>query len=85
MIRLIPMESMPISKFKATCLAVLERIRTTGQPLLVTRRGKPIAQILPPPPERSARSGFGSMKGTIRILSDIVEPVSSEEEWEAAR
>jgi prevent-host-death family protein len=79
------MESMPISEFKATCLAVLERVRTTGQPLLVTRRGKPVAQILPPPPEKKAGSGFGSMKGTARILGDIVGPISSEEEWDAAK
>ncbi len=35
------MEEIAISKFKATCLAVLERVRKTGQPVLVTRFGQP--------------------------------------------
>jgi len=42
------MEEIAISKFKATCLAVLERVRLTNQPIRVTRFGKPIAEILPP-------------------------------------
>ena len=42
------MDSMAISKFKATCLATLERVRKTGRPLRVTRFGKPIAEICPP-------------------------------------
>ena len=42
------MEEMAISKFKATCLAVLERVRKTGEPVLVTRFGHPIAEIVAP-------------------------------------
>ena len=42
------MEEIAISKFKATCLAVLERVRKTGQPILVTRFGQVIAEIRPP-------------------------------------
>ena len=80
-----PIESMAISHFKATCLAVLERVRRSGQPLLVTKRGKPVAQILPPPPpEAAGESRFGCMKGKIEFLGDIVEPLP-EEEWEALR
>ncbi len=70
------LESMAISHFKATCLAVLERVRRTGQPLLVTKRGKPIARILPPPPPAEAReSRFGCMRDKIEFLGDIVEPL----------
>jgi len=47
------MEEMQISKFKATCLAVLARVGKTGNPVLVTRFGKPVAQIVPPPSDRS--------------------------------
>src|SRR5207302_1891342 len=39
------MEEMAISKFKATCLAVLERVRKTKKPILVTRFGEPIAEV----------------------------------------
>lgn len=44
------MEEIAISKFKATCLAVLERVRRTNQPIRVTRFGKPVAEIIPPSP-----------------------------------
>ncbi len=79
------MTSVAISKFKAECLALLERVRKTGQPLLVTRRGEPVAQILPPPtPKPAEDSAFGAMAGTAKELEDIVEPLDSED-WEVLR
>ena len=64
------MNEISISKFKATCLAVLEDVRRTGEPVLVTRRGKPIAEVRPPVRERAA--WLGSMAGTASISGDIV-------------
>lgn len=79
------METLAISKFKATCLGVLERVRKTGQPVLVTKRGVPVAQVVPPPPPKPAeQSAFGCMRGTIEVVGDIVSPLP-EEEWEALR
>ena len=79
------MESIAVSKFKATCLAELERVRTTGEPLLITKRGAPLAQVLPPPPPTvQKKSAFGCMAGTARELGDILEPLP-EEDWEALR
>lgn len=76
------MEAVAISKFKATCLSLLDRVKKTGQPLLITKRGEPIAQVVPPPPpERPKGSTFGCMAGTAEILGDIVEPLG-EEDWE---
>ena len=76
------METIAISKFKATCLALLDRVQKTGEPLLITKRGKPIAQVTPPPPpEPPKESRFGCMAGTAEILGDIVEPLG-EEDWE---
>lgn len=69
------MDEMAISDFKATCLAALERVRRTGQPLLVTRRGVPVAQVVPPPPPVKKESAFGAMAGEARIVGDIVEPL----------
>ena len=78
------METISISKFKATCLALLEHVRQTGEPILVTKRGVPIAQVLPPPGREKAKATtYGAMKGRARILGDIAGPISSEEEWEA--
>ena len=72
-------EEMQISTFKATCLSVLERVGKTGQPVLVTRYGQPVAQIIPPP----SGEWLGTMAGTGRVLGDIVAPVLDAEEWEA--
>ena len=73
------MEKMQISTFKATCLAVLERVGKTGQPVLVTRYGRPVAQIVPPP----SGDWLGAMAGTGQIFGDLTAPALDPEEWEA--
>ena len=76
------MDQISISKFKATCLAVIERVRQTREPILVTRRGLPVAEIRPPHEER-AGSWIGSMQGTLAIDGDIVASITdSEDTWE---
>ncbi len=78
------MKEIAISKFKATCLAVLERVRKTGKPVVVTRFGEPIARISPPEvAKRVPRLGRGA--GTMVILGDIVGPIGDESDWEAAQ
>lgn len=72
-------ETIPISVFKAKCLAILERVRKTGKPVLITKRGKPIAQINPPPRAEEPGSWIGSMKGTVTYMGDIVEPLPRED------
>jgi prevent-host-death family protein len=76
------MERVPISKFKATCLALLDQVKRTGRPILVTRRGEPIAQIQPPPPPQRPASWLGSFRDSGRIVGDIVSPAGEEEMWE---
>lgn len=79
------MESIAISKFKATCLALIDQVHRTGKPLLITKRGKPVAQVGPPIHEKpSNRDPIGAMAGTAEILGDIVEPLG-EEDWDACR
>ena len=79
------MESMAISEFKATCLAVLERVRRTKKPVLITRFGQPVAEVVPPSVPPPPKSWIGSMAGTAQIIGDIVSPVCEESDWEAAR
>ncbi|HQX81391.1 MAG TPA: type II toxin-antitoxin system prevent-host-death family antitoxin [Vicinamibacterales bacterium] len=78
-------EEMAISKFKATCLSVVERVRKTRAPILITRHGVPVAQIGPPQPAAQPKSWLGSMAGTVTILGDIVGPVTDPDDWEAMR
>jgi prevent-host-death family protein len=77
------MESLAISEFKATCLAVLERVRRTKKPVLITRFGKPVAEVIPPSPASQPKSWIGSLVGTAHIKGDIVSPIGSESDWEA--
>jgi prevent-host-death family protein len=70
-----------ISKFKATCLSVLDNVKKTGRPVLVTRHGKPIAIIDPPPPPEKKKSWVGSFKSKGRIIGEIITPVVSDSEW----
>ena len=77
------MEEIAISKFKATCLAVLDRVHRTGKPIRVTRFGQVVAEVVPPGGARTApRLGTGI--GTGIILGDIVGPIGDESDWEAA-
>ena len=66
------MKEIPISRFKATCLGVLEQVRKTRQPVLVTRFGKPVAEIVPPPPNPSKKQALGFMAGRVEVRGDIV-------------
>jgi antitoxin (DNA-binding transcriptional repressor) of toxin-antitoxin stability system len=77
------MATMAISKFKAICLAALERVHATGQPPRITRFGKPIADIVPPAPDPPRKTWLGSMTGTAETVGDVVAPTSDLVEWEA--
>jgi prevent-host-death family protein len=79
------MEEIAISKFKATCLAVLENVRKTRKPIRITRFGKPVAEVVPASVPTQPASWLGSMAGTARIVGDIISPASDEEDWDALR
>jgi prevent-host-death family protein len=60
----------PAAKFKATCLKLMERVAATGEPIVVTKRGKPVARLVPVNDHRTNPStGYGSGKGTILYLA----------------
>lgn len=79
------MEEIAISKFKATCLAVLEKVRKSGKPILVTRFGEPMAEIVPPPGPKKPKHWVGCLASTGKVNGDIVSPASDEDDWEALR
>jgi prevent-host-death family protein len=78
------MKEVAISEFKAKCLAILEQVQKTKTPIRITRRGKPVAEIVPPTPVRS-NDWIGSMKDRMEILGDIISPASDPEDWEVLR
>lgn len=60
----------PASTFKAKCLALLDRVAETGEPLVITKRGRPVARVVPMPSSRS-----GSLRGSVSVRGDIVGPI----------
>jgi prevent-host-death family protein len=72
-------KEMPAGEFKAKCLQVMEQVNQSKTPVVITKRGKPIAKLVPV--ESEPRDGFGCMKGSVRILGDIISPIDVE--WEA--
>jgi len=79
------MKEVAISEFKAKCLGILEEVRKTRSPVRITRFGRPVAEVIPPSPEKAGAKRLGCMAGTGRILGDIVGSVSDESEWDATR
>jgi prevent-host-death family protein len=76
------MKTIGAGKFKTTCLALLDHVEATREPITVTKNGRPVAQIIPAPlPEQDPIFGF--YKGKIEILGDVVAPIYSDEENEA--
>lgn len=75
------MREIAVSKFKATCLSVLEEVRRTGAPVRITKFGKPIAEIVPSFPRKSG-SWLGCMRDSFEIVGDISGPVGAFEGWD---
>ena len=66
------------AEFKARCLALIDEVAKTGHEVIVTKRGKPVARLIPLEPEKLLR-------GSVRVLGDIVGPVDDPDDWEANR
>lgn len=75
------MKTMKASEFKATCLKVMDDVERTGEPVLITKNGKPVSKLVPV--RTCPKTLFGVMKGRVKIKGDIVSPLDVE--WEAER
>ncbi|MBI2504539.1 MAG: type II toxin-antitoxin system prevent-host-death family antitoxin [Candidatus Latescibacteria bacterium] len=69
-----------LSQFKAKCLEIMDKIQKTHEEVVITKRGKPVAKLIPIG-EQASKSPMGFLKGTVVIKGDIVEPLG--EVWEA--
>lgn len=77
------MKIMAAGEFKAKCLQVMDQVHATRNPVVITKRGKAIAKLVPA--EESRTSAFDSLKGQIEIVGDIVSPIVPAEDWEALK
>ena len=77
------MKTMRAGEFKAHCLKVMDQVRATREPVIITKRGRPVAKLVPV--DRRGDDIFGCLKGVVEIVGDIESPLVAPEEWEANR
>jgi prevent-host-death family protein len=65
-----PPKTVPAGEFKAHCLALLDKVARTRQPLIVTKRGKPVAKIVPTETHTSEK-----LLGSVKFHGNIVAPI----------
>jgi prevent-host-death family protein len=73
-------KEMAAGKFKAQCLAIMDQVLHSGEPVLITKHGKPVAKLVPA--EKQADDIFGYMTGKVKIVGDIVGSGTPLEAWE---
>jgi prevent-host-death family protein len=72
-------KTIPAGDFKARCLAIMDEVQSKRQAVVITKRGKPVAKLVPVEQEKD--DIFGFYKGKIKVNGDIVSPAFSPEEW----
>ena len=75
------MRTIKASEFKAKCLKIMDEVASTGEPVVITKHGVPVAQLVPA--VRKPETLFGAMKGSVTYMGDIISPIDVE--WEAER
>ncbi len=75
------MRTIPAGEFKARCLRVMEEVKKYRTAVVITKKGRPVAKLVPP--DAPVTDVFGCMAGTARIVGDIEAPVLTAETWKA--
>jgi prevent-host-death family protein len=77
------MKTIPAGEFKARCLALMDQVRERGGEIVITKRGVPVARLVPPP--APAAAVFGCMTGTASLVGDVESPVLPPSAWKGGR
>lgn len=73
------MKKIAAGEFKARCLTLMEDVRSTREPLVVTKRGKPMVKLVPADHEKD--DFIGRLEGVFRVVGDIESPIDG---WESS-
>lgn len=73
------MKTMAAGKFKVHCLKVMDQVQSKRESVIITKRGKPVAKLVPIDQKTDDIFGFFVGKGT--IVGDVVAPAFTPEEW----
>ncbi len=77
------MKSFAAGKFKAHCLAIMDAVQSTGEPVVVTKHGQPVVKVVPAKTEDD--SIFGFLANEAEIVGDIESPVVPMKDWSVAK
>ncbi len=77
------MKSFAAGKFKAHCLAIMDAVNATGEPVIVTKHGKPVVKVVPVKTEDETIFGF--MANEAQVAGDIESPVMPLKEWSVSK
>lgn len=77
------MKTIPAAKFKAGCLKIMDEVKARRETVLITKKGKPVAQLVPV--EERAGEVFGCLAGELEIAGDIISPVVAPSAWKGSR
>lgn len=78
------MRTIAAGEFKQRCLRLLDEVGASGESIVITKRGKPVAELTPVSSDRQG-DWIGSMRGRGEIIGDIVAPAADPDEWEVLR
>jgi prevent-host-death family protein len=70
-------------EFKAKCLRIMDRVSTTREPVIVTKKGKPLVKLLPI--SETTPEVFGCLRDRLEIVGDIESPIIADADWEALK
>jgi prevent-host-death family protein len=73
------------AEFKAKCLNLIDQMADDGEPIVITKRGKPVAVLSPIPEATGHTSIIGAMKGSVLNYDDPFSPAIAADEWDASR
>jgi prevent-host-death family protein len=77
------MRTMAAAQFKARCLKVMDEVSNTREPVVITKKGKPVAKLVPP--DTAPQDIFDCLKDVFKIVGDIESPAVPPEDWEVLR
>ncbi|MBV9145882.1 MAG: type II toxin-antitoxin system Phd/YefM family antitoxin [Acidobacteria bacterium] len=74
------MKQISAAQFKARCLALMDDVKATGETILITKRGEPVAELHP---ARARVVGFlGRLRGKVQLKGELSGPAVPPQDWE---
>ena len=77
------MKTLAAGEFKARCLTLMDDVSKTREPVVITKRGKPVAKLVPA--DRISADLIGRLEGVVTVTGDVESPIEPPEAWDSTR